>query len=281
MAAIAPIVGLHQAIEAYHEAVRGAKAGEALEGVREHPVQADAGGDSASSPSRSVCSGSACAIATRGVVSADAKRQPDVAMAASSASAGRQRDHRTPTRWRPQRARHPASPRPGAFPSAWVLHTGASRPDIGQQRRHHSRRYKLAHAQLAPIHGRRVRAWFAHASQHAAPPTAKHRPECAVLPHRTCNLRPPPVAICDSSRRKSTRSGRWSFPEQSAESTTSTRDKEPTVNTTDRNTASGTAVPIGRPQPRRRKKGVRRRGHILMWSGRCGSLRRLQKLRPA
>ena len=33
----------------------------------------------------------------------------------------------------------------------------------------------------------------------------------------------PPVAICDSLRRKSTRGGRWSSPEQSAQSTTSTR----------------------------------------------------------
>ena len=37
---------------------------------------------------------------------------------------------------------------------------------------------------LTPIHRRRVRAWFAHACQHVASPTAKHQPECAVLPHR-------------------------------------------------------------------------------------------------
>jgi len=38
---------------------------------------------------------------------------------------------------------------------------------------------------LTPIHRRRVRAWFAHACQHAALPTAKPQPECAVLPDRT------------------------------------------------------------------------------------------------
>ena len=35
----------------------------------------------------------------------------------------------------------------------------------------------------------------------------------------------PHVVVCDPSRRKSTRSGGWSFPEQSAESTTSTPGK--------------------------------------------------------
>jgi hypothetical protein len=46
-------------------------------------------------------------------------------------------------------------------------------------------RSKSLTPQLAPIHRRRVRAWFAHACQHAASPTAKHQPECAVLPDRT------------------------------------------------------------------------------------------------
>ena len=75
LAASALMVGLHQAIEAYHEAVRGAKAGEHSRVSANAPCSRRwRRTASASWPSRSVCSGSSCTIATRGVVSADAKR---------------------------------------------------------------------------------------------------------------------------------------------------------------------------------------------------------------
>src|SRR5258705_3295223 len=65
--------------------------------------------------------------------------------------------------------------------------------DVGQQQRHRSGR-KLDHTQVAPVQ-RRVRLWFAHASQHAAPTYRKHqhnrvdcRPRCADLRHRTAPI---------------------------------------------------------------------------------------------
>jgi hypothetical protein len=114
LAASALMVGLHQAIEAYHEAVRGAKAGEhsrvsanapcsrrwrrqrtrrghLLRSVPDPPARSRREASSAPMPSD----------------------QPDVAEASHPRSVGRQRDHCTPTppgRWRSQRARHPASP---------------------------------------------------------------------------------------------------------------------------------------------------------------------------
>jgi len=91
-------------------------------------------------------------------------------------------------------ARHPASPLAGAFTAAWVLqHRSTAARQSAGQRRHRSRRFKnRSPPQLAPIHRRRVRAWFAHACQHAALPTAKHQPECAVTAGSdVANLRPP------------------------------------------------------------------------------------------
>jgi hypothetical protein len=40
--------------------------------------------------------------------------------------------------------------------------------------------------------------------------------ECTALPHQARQSTPPRAAICDSPRRKSTRGGRWSFPEPPA-----------------------------------------------------------------
>ena len=189
LAASALMVGLHQAIEAYHEAVRGAKAGEhsrvsanapcsrrwrrqrtrrghLLRSVPDPPARSRREASSAPMPSD----------------------QPDVAEASHPRSVGRQRDHCTPTppgRWRSQRARHPASPlpAPSSPPGSYTQeHRGPTAVSsdvtvpVGS---------KSLTRQLAPIHRRRVRAWFAHACQHAALPTAKPQPECAVLPDRT------------------------------------------------------------------------------------------------
>ena len=113
--------------------------------------------------------------------------QPDVAEASHRRSAGRRRDHRTPTppgRWRPQRA-----PSSESAVGRLLLHLGVPHRSIEPPRRS---------AATSPFPSVQVRSRparsnpraacprvFAHACQHAAPPTAKHRPECAVLPHRT------------------------------------------------------------------------------------------------
>src|SRR5262249_41587842 len=49
--------------------------------------------------------------------------------------------------------------------------------DVCQEQRHRSRRQQLAHAKVAPVDKRCVRAWIdlAHASQHAATTWAKHQ----------------------------------------------------------------------------------------------------------
>ena len=174
LAASALMVGLHQAIEAYHEAVRGAKAGEHSRVSANAPCsrrwrrQRTHRGHLVRSvpdpPARSRREASSAPMPSA---------QPDVAEASHRRSVGRQRDHCTPTppgRWRSQRARHPASPLPAPSP-----------PPGSYTQEHRGPTSKS----LTPIHRRRVRAWFAHACQHAALPTAKHQPECAVLPHRT------------------------------------------------------------------------------------------------
>ena len=188
LAASALMVGLHQAIEAYHEAVRGAKAGEHSRVSANAPCsrrwrrQRTRRGHLLRSvpdpPARSRREASA-------PMPSD---QPDVAEASHRRSVGRQRDHCTPTppgRWRSQRARHPASPLPapssppGSYTQEHRDPTAVSSDvtvPVGS---------KSLTRQLAPIHRRRVRAWFAHACQHAALPTAKPQPECAVLPDRT------------------------------------------------------------------------------------------------
>ena len=69
--------------------------------------------------------------------------------------------------------------------------TGASSPHVGQQRRHHSRRYKFAPAQLAPIHWRRVRAcWLMHVSmgRRRPPNIGPNAQYCRI---RCGHLRPP------------------------------------------------------------------------------------------
>jgi hypothetical protein len=211
LAASALMVGLHQAIEAYHEVVRGAKAAEHSRVSANAPCcRRWRRTASASWPSRSVCSGSSCTIATRGVVSADAKRPARRRRGVSSAQ------RRTPTRSLHANATWamavttgaPSSESAaGAFTAAWVLHTGAPRPDSGQQRRHRSRRFKIAHAPARPN-----------------PPAAC---PCVVRPcmsacgaaYRQTSARmrstagsdvatyDPPVARCDSLRRRSTRGG--------------------------------------------------------------------------
>ena len=234
LAASALMVGLHQAIEAYHEAVRGAKAGEHSRVSANAPCsrrwrrQRTHRGHLVRSvpdpPARSRREASSAPMPSA---------QPDVAEASHRRSVGRQRDHCTPTppgRWRSQRARHPASPLPAPSSSAWVLHTGAPRPDIGQQRRHRSRRYNS----LPPTRSnppaacpRVVRSCMSACGAAYRQTSARMRSTAAS----DVATYDPPVAICDSLRRKSTRGGRWSFPEQSAESTTGWREPPAPVDT--------------------------------------------------
>ena len=188
--------------------------------------QLDSATASASWPSRSVCSGSPCAIATQGVVSADAKRKPDVAEASHRRSAGRRRDHHTPTppgRWRPQRA--PSSESAvGRLPSTWVSHRSIEPP----RRPAATSPFPSVQVRSRPARSNPLAACprvLAHACQHGAPPTAKHRPECAVLPHPMWPSTTPLSQSATPRVAKSTRSGRWSIPEQSAELTTSTRER--------------------------------------------------------
>jgi len=188
LAASALMVGLHQAIEAYHEVVRGAKAAEHSR-VSANAPAADAGGEQRARRGHLVRSVPDPPARSRREASAPMPSdQPDVAEASHRRSVGRQRDHCTPTppgRWRSQRARHPASPlpAPSSPPGSYTQeHRGPTAVSsdvtvpVGS---------KSLTRQLAPIHRRRVRAWFAHACQHAALPTAKPQPECAVLPDRT------------------------------------------------------------------------------------------------
>jgi hypothetical protein len=49
---------------------------------------------------------------------------------------------------------------------------------------------QFAGAQIAPLHWRRIRAWFAHACQQAAAPTAKHQPHARYCHIGPVNLRP-------------------------------------------------------------------------------------------
>jgi len=196
LAASALMVGLHQAIEAYHEAVRGAKAGEHSRVSANAPCSRRwRRTASASWPSRSVCSGSSCTIATRGVVSADAKRPARRRRGVSSAQ------RRTPTRslhanatWAmavttgaPSSESLPApSPPPGSYTQEHRGPTAVSSDvtvPVGS---------KSLTRQLPPIHRRRVRAWFAHACQHAALPTAPNiSPNAQYCRIGGGNLRPP------------------------------------------------------------------------------------------
>ena len=114
---------------------------------------------SASWPSRSVCSRSACAIATQGVVSADAKRPARRRRGVSSAQ------RRAATRSPHVNATRAVEATTRAVQSAvghLLLHLGVPHRSIEPPRRSAAtspfRRYKFAPAQLAPIHGRRVRA---------------------------------------------------------------------------------------------------------------------------
>ena len=115
-------------------------------------------------------------------------------------------------------------------------------------------RSKSLTPQLAPIHRRRVRAWFAHACQHAASPTAKHQPECAVLPDRTWQPTTP-LSQYATPCVANLRIVADGLPRTKRTVNDVNSARAAAMNTTDRNSASGNAVPVGRPQPCRRKKG--------------------------
>jgi hypothetical protein len=211
LAASALMVGLHQAIEAYHEAVRGAKAGEHSRVSANAPVQ----------PTLAANSERVVAISF-GLFrillhDRDARRRQRRCQATSPTSPRRLIGAASDANEITARQRHlgdgghngraiqrvPA----GAFIAACVLHTGVPRPDSGQQRRHRSRRFKIAHAPARPN-----------------PPAAC---PCVVRPcmsacgaaYRQTSARmrstagsdvatyDPPVARCDSLRRRSTRGG--------------------------------------------------------------------------
>ena len=157
---------------------------------------------SASWPSRSVCSRSACAIATQGVVSADAKRPARRRRGVSSAQ------RRAATRSPHVNATRAVEATTRAVQSAvghLLLHLGVPHrsiePHVGQQRRH---RFvgtsSLPPSSLQSTGGVSARvgscmsAWGAADRQTSARMRSTAASDVAIYD--------PPVAICDSSRRK-------------------------------------------------------------------------------
>jgi hypothetical protein len=192
-----------------------------------------------------VWSGFSCTMATRGVVSAGAKRRTNVAIAASSAH------RRAPTRSPHQRhlsdGGHNERASSGSAARHRLLrvslqHTGITPPTSGQRRHHRSRRCKFAHARCAQIHLRRVHAWRRPC---IAAGGAAYRPTSA----RMGSTAGSDVAIYDPPRRKIYASWPMDFPEAKRRVNNINSGMGPTVNTTDRSTASGVACPSGGPAP--------------------------------